>query len=373
MATSFVLFGIFFFFVQGAAFANGAVGGTWTPLGDLEGTLPGGRGAVKAIVVYEGSIVAGGAIRARATGGAHVARWSGEAWEALGGGANKPVDALAVFEGALFAGGSFDSAGVALASRVARWNGSAWSHAGEGFDGWVPALTVHDGRLFAGGEFSHSGSTPIRNVAMWGGEAWLPLADGIGAAPDTARERPNARADAVRVLGSFRGELVAGGIFREAGSVAAANLASWDGVRWKPLGAGVDGEVLALAELGGSLFAGGSFTQAGGTKAPYLARWDGSSWHAVEGTPSRWVSALAPLEGVRAGGELLVGGCFLRVGALDAPFLAAWNGSSWRALDAGFDHCVEEILVDGARLYAGGSFTTAGGIPGHFLAHRAPE
>src|ERR1044071_9314690 len=58
--------------------------------------------------------------------------------------------------------------------------------------------------------------------------------------------------------------LFAGGAFTDVEGSPAAHVAAWDGEIWSPLGAGVDGDVLALCSTsalsGPRLFAGGRFT-----------------------------------------------------------------------------------------------------------------
>lgn len=68
------------------------------------------------------------------------------------------------------------------------------------------------------------------------------------------------------------------GFFRQIGGVFANNIARWDGVRWHPLGNGLDREVTCLAVYRGSLFVGESFQFVDGQMSLHLARWDGAAW-----------------------------------------------------------------------------------------------
>src|SRR4249919_3318408 len=71
-------------------------------------------------------------------------------WDATIGapGANDDVRAFASFdEGAgprLFAGGDFTQMGGIAAAHIARWDGTSWTAIGTGFDGPVYALAVYD-------------------------------------------------------------------------------------------------------------------------------------------------------------------------------------------------------------------------------------
>src|SRR5687767_2808116 len=74
------------------------------------------------------------------------------------------------------------------------------------------------------------------------------------------------------------GNLYIGGDFRVAGKVIVNGIAKWDGNAWSALGAGMDGNVHALAVLGTNLYAAGDFTTAGGITTNRIAQWNGSAW-----------------------------------------------------------------------------------------------
>jgi hypothetical protein len=54
------------------------------------------------------------------------------------------------------------------------------------------------------------------------------------------------------------------------------------------------------------------------------------------------------------------GGDFTTAGGIGANSIAQWNGSSWSALGSGIEGQVYALAVSGGTLYAGGSFTMAG-------------
>jgi hypothetical protein len=96
-----------------------------------------------------------------------IARWdtAGEAWYALGSGmAGYHVYALAVSEsGAVYAGGEFTSVGDSPANYIARWdpaaNGGAgaWQPLGSGASKTVQALLAAGRALYVGGQFTLAG------------------------------------------------------------------------------------------------------------------------------------------------------------------------------------------------------------------------
>src|SRR4051812_10139671 len=90
---------------------------------------------------------------------------------------------------------------------------------------------------------------------------------------------------------------------------------------------GTSGAVLCAAVLTtGDLVVGGSFQSAGSVAAVDLARWNGSSWNAV-GTADAAVSTL--LAG--AAGAFIAGGAFTTVQGAAANHISMWNGSAWSA------------------------------------------
>ena len=75
------------------------------------------------------------------------------------------------------------------------------------------------------------------------------------------------------------------------------------------------------------------------------------------------VSALAV-----SGSTLYAGGYFTTAGGIAANYIAQWNGSSWSALGSGMNGYVSALAVSGSTLYAGGNFTTAGGSAANYIA-----
>lgn len=61
-------------------------------------------------------------------------------------------------------------------------------------------------------------------------------------------------------------------------------------------------------------------------------------------------------------GNLYAGGWFTTAGGISANYITKWDGSGWSALGSGMDGGVSSLVIDGAgNLYAGGYFTNAGG------------
>ncbi len=144
------------------------------------------------------------------TGADRIAKWTGSAWDDVGGGLSDTVAALVVDGGDLYAGGAFVNAGGdADADKVAVWDGIAWSWpSGGGFTGFVFSITMDGaGTLYAGGSFADGGGdADADNIAYWDGAAWSwPTGLGLN---DFAREL---------AWDSAEGVLYVGGAFTDAG------------------------------------------------------------------------------------------------------------------------------------------------------------
>ncbi|MBK7875455.1 MAG: hypothetical protein IPJ77_06850 [Planctomycetes bacterium] len=414
------------FTVAGGVAANGVAkwnGTTWSPLG------AGTNGAVFALTVFDEDglgpnapalFVGGSFTTAGGASANRMARWDGATWSALGSGMDTRVAALTVFDedgagplpSALFAGGSFTTAGGSGASSLARWSGGAWSAVGGGVDADVFALTVFDDddagphapRLIAGGLFGHAGGNPAVRIASWDGSAWSPLGLGVdggpfpsvlalavfdedGAGPGLSTlcaggglssaggasanfvarwdgsqwstlasgpcptEPGNHVASLVPFdddgTGPHPARLLVGGTYEWDGGLAHATLAAWDGADWSYLGAGMNGSVHALSAYDDdgagpnapALVAGGDFYFAGGALARGVARWNGDAWSGFDsgmiGTSGPGVRSLAVFDD-DAGGpdlpELIAAGWFGSAGGVLVGSIAAWNGSAWSAL-----------------------------------------
>jgi hypothetical protein len=159
------------------------------------------------------------------------------------------------------------------------------------------------------------------------------------------------------------------------------HIAKWDGTAWSalsgPSGTGVGGGVHALAAhddgSGPALYAGGSFTTAGGVTVNRIAKWNGVAWSDLTGPSGTgvddWVYALAVFDD-GAGPALYAGGRFTTAGGVTANQIAKWNGGVWSPLigpsGTGSDDWVRALAVfddgSGPALYAGGDFALAGGV-----------
>lgn len=332
-----------------------------------------------------------------------VARFDGTAWQTMGTMASE-VYGLIRFRGELYAYGAVGDTGGGLA----RWDGSNWTPVGLGLNESVQAIAFYKGRLYIGGTFTVAGGQRIRGVAQWDGTRWQPLGSGVDGDVLTLFVDPE--------FGD-RNPLYVGGRFQTAGGLNSPWLAAWDGLQWSAVPAGLDGEVLAVANLGGQpgaglvaagrfqsssangrdyvkilrnvwaplgtgfsgpvrvlaqtydgIFAGGEFLEADGQPANYVAfcRSGMSNWIAVgEGFNKPVTSFAIARQGssYRSAFDLYAGGFFTRSGVTPMSRVAKWNGTSWQPLGPGVDYAVYSLAWYHGDLIAGGYFQNAGTQP----------
>jgi hypothetical protein len=298
------------------------------------------------------------------------------------------VEALAIdASGSIFAGGSFtDVRGVAVGN-LARVSPSgtgaadpAWNPA---TNSYVTALAIDEsGALLVGGNFSSIGGVARRALARVasGGTgavdaAWNP-APTLLPSGATVHDFASAGAGALYVAGDFAS---IGGQSRK---LLARIATTGAGLADTAFDAAPNGAVYALAAApGGAVIAGGRFTRIGGQPAFGVARLGTTGSFAAGGFTQRaaQVRAIA----LSPDGSAFVGGAFARAGggfrasvlklAPDGTLDATWAPAIERAEDVigNAEVLAFAISPDGATVYVGGEFTTAGGLPMPNLAKLA--
>ncbi len=286
-----------------------------------------------------------------------VLKWNGSVWDSSSGllSHGQSWSALAVIDSSIYVGGLFDTAGGMNVHNIARWNGLAWDSLGGGIlkspsspgPPIVTALAVSGNDLFVGGLFLRAGGANMNGIAKWNGSSWLPL-HGSG-----THQGVNDGVSALAATDSF---LYAGGQFTQAGGVDANHIAKFDGTSWHPLGTGINGNVNAIAVNGSNVYVGGYFTNAGGVSVNNIAKWDGNSWSALGTGVNGWVSAIA----IGEHGDVFVGA---------GSGVERWNGSTWSIVGGPINYGqIMAIAISGSTVYAGGSFSSIGGVSANNIA-----
>lgn len=304
-----------------------------------------------------------------------------------GGDTNATMRAVTVFDDGhgtgqeLYAAGAFTKAGGVRAYGVAKWNGAAWSPVGGDFDGEVNALTVHSDAtgtfLYAGGVFRHVGGIPATFIARWNGTSWVGVGSGTALSGGGVWSLLSNPSD------TFYPGLWAGGRYLSLSGqpTSQSPIVRWNGTSWVLLPSSFQTNFQPVYSM--SLYpetSGFSVYVAGVVGYPYnnIAKFDRGSWSAIGPTNSAGtngtVYALC-LHNDGAGVGLFAGGEFTTAGGVAAQHIARWNGSTWAPVGQGADGPVLSLAsvdLDGpfgqpARLVAGGEFSTIGGAPAKFL------
>lgn len=227
-------------------------------------------------------------------------------------------------------------------------------------DGAGPASSV----LVVGGYFTLAGTTPASRIATYDPATgvWAALGTGMSGGGYT-------QVYALATLAN--GDLVAAGLFTDAGGVSANSIARWNGTTWSNLGSGMSGggsvwgpTVRALVTLpNGDLIAAGEFDIAGGVSASGIARWNGTAWSPLGvGVAKPGFSAIVRGLAVLPNGDLVAGGTFTSAGVVAANQIAKWDGATWSALAGGTNGAVHELrLAPSGAVLAAGEFTLANG------------
>lgn len=228
-------------------------------------------GEVTVMRVFNNKVYVGGRFeRANRKLVNNVAVWDGTAWSGLGKGVDGKVYDILELNGKVFVAGDFSYAGKSSESegidavRIAKWDGTAWSAMGKpAVDREIYALATDGKSIYIGGNFTKiNNATETRGVAKWGGTKW----EAIGGKFDRA----------VMTLCWHKGQLYAGGIFKEFGDDAISKVAVYDGKTWSEVGnGGLSDRVAWLASDGTNLFAAGQFSIDG---SQGIGKWDGSKW-----------------------------------------------------------------------------------------------
>jgi hypothetical protein len=299
----------------------------------------------------------------------------------MGAGANRIVSALLVLpDGDLVVGGNFTSAGgVAATQRIARYSPATgvWSSLGTGPTSAVYGLTLlPDGDVLVMGAFGMAGAIPASRVARLdpATREWSALGLGTGAPVN----------EGVWVAAEGGGvDVIVGGNFTGAGGQPGRNhVARFTQATelWSGLGSGTEGEVECLVMASPTmLVVGGRFGSAGGVfGCAGMARYDVTT--GVWRTMGLGVSGPSPLTypntfAMLPGGDIIVGGNFVRAGGLSASYVARVNPSNaeWQAVGAGTNGPVRALAVHpSGDVYVGGNFEMAGGVAAGSVACFSP-
>jgi hypothetical protein len=283
-------------------------------------------------------------------------------WNPNAGGVSSDVWAIAPRGNIVYVGGDFSSIGGQARNTIAALDATtgaatAWN---PNTDGIVQVIVPHGDTIFVGGSFTHVGGQLRGNIAALdsasgGVLSWNPNAD--------------RRSYGVKTMTVSGNRIYVGGDFSQIGGqaregIAALNINDGTATGWNPglTGTYLYPTVYAITVNGNRVYVGGDFYLGGQLD---LAAVDPTTGAAVPWYPIAYgtVRALA----VSAdGGTVYAGGDFsANHDRLDAYDAGTGAETIW---DPEPDGSVYSLALDGATVYAAGSFTRIGGRPQSALA-----
>ena len=273
------------------------------------------------------------------------------------------VYTLCELNGEIYIGGSFVNAGgIAEADYLCKWTGTAIDDVtgAADFGGNVWALLADpNGDLLICGTFDDAGGIPAADgIVKWNGSSLSAIDGGVTSAGTVYAV----------AIDPATGDIYIGGSFTQVDSKSGTTyIASYvqSSSDWFAVSGGLNGEVRALAfGPDGKLYIGGSFTSADGTDGDYICSFDPTN------APAGFVRlGTVELNGaVKAlafddQGRLYAGGSFTNAGGdANADYIAVWKGNAWQSLGGGVDDEIWKISVVGDEIIVTGNLTEAGGI-----------
>ena len=288
------------------------------PLGD------GLNSSVTALCEHAGDLVAVGNFTVSgAQVLAHVGRWDGAAWHAVGEGLPGTAPrAAASFGGDLYAG-------------AMRWDGETWENVLQ-TNATVTSLVVHDGLLCVGGSFTEARGQAVSYLFAWDGAQIVTQAEGFPYPVTSMVSVP----DGLYVSG--------------ADDLGGAQVARWDGVAWTveiP-----NAWIEHLATYAGDVYASTVVTTVPHFPSYVLQSNAGGVWHQV--------AAIFPEAMIEHEGLLVVQADPGDDATLLTPGLAAFDGADLQdvfAPPAGYSQGFKTMSPHAAGVVVGGNYTIADG------------
>ncbi|MEA2423001.1 MAG: hypothetical protein QOF55_2100 [Thermoleophilaceae bacterium] len=371
--------------VSVTAQAPAAGPGGWDHLGTGSTPTTGSlNGAVRSFDTHTPGVLYAGGAFTDAGGNPnadHIAAWDGTAWSAVG---SPPltgdVNAIVSQGGKIYAGGTFTNAGGnPNADFLAVWDGTSWAPfcsapSGPAFGGNVDALQIIGSTLWVGGEYQNGGGIATADYLLG-----CDLATGASRSPYTVDGHGSGAVYALTADSS--GNLYTGGTgINIAGIPEADHVARFDGSAWHAMGSGpppgngaVPGIVRSLGSNGSDVYVGTDATDVATIpQADNVVKWDGTAWSAMGSNTAGTDGWFPPSTSINAittsGSTVFAAGSFQNAnGDPVADQIASFDGSAWHAVGSDgagngpLNANGQALSVFGGSLYAGGSFTSAGG------------
>jgi hypothetical protein len=278
---------------------------------------------------------------------------------------NHVVNSLILSGSDLLVGGQFTNIGGQNRNYIAKLNtlgtGTADAIWNPNSNGTVTSMALSGSDLYMGGWFTNVGGQ-IRN--------YIAKLSTLGSGIVDPVWNPNT-SNVVRALALNSNELYAAGDFTSIGGQARNYLAKLSVVGtgtadaiWNP---NPNNIIWTLTHSGSDLYVGGRFTSIGGQARSYLAKLSSIATGTADAiwnpNPNNDVEAI-----VFSGNDLFVGGYFTSIGGLARNRIAKLSTTGTGIIDTNWNpnpnpnSSIKAIAFSGSELYAGGTFTSVGGI-----------
>ena len=273
-------------------------------------------------------------------------RYSSGTWDTVAVFAGTPFTAV-IYHDTLIVGGYFTYVNNTAISHTAAFVNGEWIPYGN-FEATVKRFRIINDELYAVGGFWEADGHVCKGVAKRVGSEWV----NVGVPPLTAGGGYN-----MEEIIQFNGDLIVGGTFAVGN---AQDLIRYDGTDWTALGPGLQGGISVCYDMvvyHNELIVAGAFTISSGNAGKAVMRWDGSAFHplglgvqVINGSYANnyWCHALAVHED-----KLFVGGGFLYAGGVPAPVIASWDGENWCGFGGDLDGFASDIAFFHDTLFAG--------------------
>lgn len=308
-------------------------------------------GVPRKLVEYNGKLYAFGYLGSINDATIYLRVWNGTSWDPL---ANQPIGEITdmvVHDGKLVIAGAFTQIGATLTTRIAQFDGTNWTPIGSGFPELPTSVGTLNGELYAGGSiYNVNGSIPWMKRFKDG--AWSNIQN-VPAEPVSMTTIDD------RMYVVMRNEF---------GPVYKPDLIGvWDGAGWEHQSQLLDHKVSGIIEHDGDVVVGGYFAQVQNEWASGMAKMSGAQLTPYS-APEIINRAVSIRAGASKGGDLIVGGSFIRRGDRLLANIALWDGNDLYALGDGFANEVHHIVVYDEQIVAANEFVSPNQYPASTMA-----
>lgn len=362
-------------------------GMTWSTIGQgLETGVSGDAASVEALAYADGKLFVGGNFsRAGQLEVNGIAYWDGQQWNKMGEDSTNGMRRLIIIEGdttivrgqvyelfshnqKIYIGGYFHLAGEHKSNGIAAWdmNTKTWETFKGGLQSnfendpvYAYAFAAKGIDIYVGGKFHKAGEIPANHIAKWDGTNWAAIGESKSFIQDLEFDD--------------KGDLYAVGYYQSSDDPRASRIGKWDGIKWTSISGpeGFNAYVTNILFLGTKLYAAGNFNDNGYYVAGF-AEWNGNTWKLIYGLGES-VNEFFPADVFAlqmVGNKMYVAGAFTKAGEIYPLNVVEWDltTTKWKLLDDGalhhgiHDGNIQVLERSGNSVYAGGSFTVAGGV-----------